>query len=66
VTVQRNGFHVDAGRHFRSLADGAAAPDVLAKFGISGHSPTRRNRHYRDDPDDTDAFGRHARRDTRP
>ncbi|BBY34786.1 MFS transporter [Mycolicibacter minnesotensis] len=65
VSVQRNGFHVDAGRHFHSLSDGAAAPDVLAKFGITSHSPTRRNRHYRQDPDDTDAFGRHMRRDSR-
>ncbi len=65
ISLHHNGFDVDAGRRdFRPLANGAPVPDVLAKFGITGNSPTRRNRHYREDPDDTDAIGRHSRRDS--
>ena len=64
ITLHHNGFDVDPGRHLRPLVNGTAVPDVLAKFGITGNSPTRRNRHYREDPDDTDAFGRHSRRDS--
>jgi EmrB/QacA subfamily drug resistance transporter len=64
IVPHHNGFDVDAGRHLRPLTNGSAVPDVLAKFGITGNSPTRRNRHYREDPDDTDAFGRHSRRDS--
>ncbi|WP_125079783.1 MFS transporter [Mycobacterium sp. P7213] len=63
--LHHNGVDVDAGRHLRTLPNGSAVPDVLAKFGITGNNPTRRNRHYREDPDDTDAFGRHSRRDSR-
>ncbi|UVO14736.1 MFS transporter [Mycobacterium sp. SVM_VP21] len=64
VALHHNGFDVDAGHQLRSLTNGAAVPDVLAKFGITGNSSTRRNRHYREDPDDTDAFGRHSQRDS--
>jgi hypothetical protein len=63
--LSRNGFHIDAGRHFRPVVNRAPAPDVLAKFGISGKSSSRRNRHYREDPDDTDRIGRHSHRDGR-
>jgi EmrB/QacA subfamily drug resistance transporter len=62
--VSRNGFHVDAGHHFRPIADGKPVPDVLAKFGITGKGPARRNRHYREDPDDTDPLGRRPHRDS--
>ncbi len=64
VALHHNGFDVDAEHQPHPLTNGAAVPDVLAKFGITGNSPTRRNRHYREDPDDTDAFGRHSRRDS--
>ncbi|CAJ1500495.1 MFS transporter [[Mycobacterium] holstebronense] len=64
VALHHNGFDVDAEHRLRPLTNGAAVPDVLAKFGITGNSPTRRNRHYREDPDDTDAFGRHSQRDS--
>jgi len=64
TALHHNGFDVDAGHRLRPLTNGAAVPDVLAKFGITGNSPARRNRHYREDPDDTDAFGRHSRRDS--
>jgi hypothetical protein len=63
--VSRNGFHVDAGRRFRSTVNVTPAPDVLAKFGIAGKSSSRRNRHYRVDPEDTDRIGRHFHRDGR-
>lgn len=63
ISLHHNGFDVDAGRHLRPLTNGTPVPDVLAKFGITGTSPSRRNRHYREDPDDTDAFGRHSQRD---
>ena len=58
--LTRNGFHVEGGHHFRPLVDGSPVPDVLAKFGITGQTSTRRNRHYRDDPDDTDRIGRYT------
>lgn len=61
--VSRNGFHIAAGDHFRPIANGTQVPDVLAKFGITGQGAARRNRHYREDPDDTDALGRHSQRD---
>ncbi len=64
IALHHNGFDVDAGRRLRPLTNGTPVPDVLAKFGITGNSPTGRNRHYREDPDDTDAFGRHSRRDS--
>ncbi|WP_067975399.1 MFS transporter [Mycolicibacter icosiumassiliensis] len=64
IALHHNGFDLDPGRHLRPLTNGTAVPDVLAKFGITGNSPTRRNRHYREDPDDTDAYGRHSRRDS--
>jgi EmrB/QacA subfamily drug resistance transporter len=63
--LSRNGFHVDAGRHFRPIANRTPALDVLAKFGITGKSSSRRNRHYRVDPEDTDRIGRHFHRDGR-
>ncbi len=56
--VHHNGFQVDGGRHFRSVAEQEPVCDVLAKFGITGTTSSRRNRHYREDPDDTDDFGR--------
>lgn len=62
-SLSHNGFHVDGGRHFHPVGNGVAVPDVLAKFGITGRAPARRNRHYREDPDDTDPLGRHTRRD---
>lgn len=62
--VSRNGFHVGTGQHFRPIVNGTPVPDVLAKFGISGRTSGRRNRHYRDDPDDTDELGRRSGRDT--
>lgn len=62
--VSRNGFHVGTGQHFRPIVNGAPVPDVLAKFGITGRASGRRNRHYRDDPDDTDELGQHSGRDT--
>ncbi|MEB3033813.1 MFS transporter [[Mycobacterium] nativiensis] len=58
--LTHNGFHVDGGHHFRPLANGSSVPDVLAKFGITGQTSVRRNRHYRQDPDDTDRIGRHS------
>lgn len=61
--VSHNGFHVDAEQHFRSVTNGTPVPDVLAKFGITGRGPARRNRHYREDPDDTDDLGRPSHRD---
>ena len=56
--LTRNGFHVEAGQHFRPVVNGTPVPDVLAKFGITGQPSKRRNRHYREDPDDTDRIGR--------
>ncbi|ORW17484.1 MFS transporter [Mycolicibacter nonchromogenicus] len=64
IPPRHNGVDVGGGRHLRLIANGAAVPDVLAKFGITGHTGSRRNRHYREDPDDADAYGRHARRDS--
>ncbi|MEB3021029.1 MFS transporter [[Mycobacterium] crassicus] len=60
VPLTRNGFHVDGGHHFRPLVNGSSVPDVLAKFGITGQASVRRNRHYREDPDDTDRIARHT------
>lgn len=62
VVLHHNGVHVDEGRHFRPLNNGMPVSDVLAKFGITSTSPARRNRHYQQDPDDTDVLGRHSRR----
>jgi hypothetical protein len=63
--LSRNGFHVGRGRRLHPIVNGAPVPDVLAKFGITARSPARRNRHYREDPEDTDAFERDSRRDGR-
>lgn len=61
--LQHNGFHVGTGRRYRRVVNGEPVPDVLAKFGITGGGPGRRNRHYRDDADDTDELGRYSHRD---
>ncbi|RAU94276.1 MFS transporter [Mycolicibacter senuensis] len=61
--LQHNGFHVGTGRRYRRAGNGEPVPDVLAKFGITGRRPRRRNRHYRDDADDTDELVRYSHRD---
>lgn len=60
--ARRNGVSVDAEPQIRPGSNGAPVPDVLAKFGITGNNPSRRNRHYLEDPGDTATVGRHSRR----
>lgn len=65
VALRHNGFEVADGRHSRPTVNGMQVPDVLAKFGITGATPSRRNRHYRENSGDAGSFGRHSRRDDR-
>ncbi|MEO6795133.1 MAG: MFS transporter, partial [Mycobacterium sp.] len=60
IPLTHNGSHADDGHPFRPVVNGSPVPDVLAKFGITGNRPARRNRHHRGGPDDTDRIGGHS------